>query len=199
MFGSARATDNAKSSVRGLKGETRIRIRKRGCAHLYNLFKSGGCQMGRKSIKEDKNIYQISRENANLTRNQASEQMEYVSADRIEKIESGKSAPHPEEILAMVHCYRNPKLSNYYCSHECPIGQKSVPELELKELTQITLETLSNLAALEKEKDKFIEIAADNKITEEEMGDFMKIKTKLEQIARTADTLQLWIAHHIPQ
>ena len=155
--------------------------------------------MGRKSIKEDKNTYQISRENANLTRNQASEQMEYVSADRIEKIESGKSAPHPEEILAMVHCYRNPKLSNYYCSHECPIGQKSVPELELKELTQITLETLSNLAALEKEKDKFIEIAADNKITEEEMGDFMKIKTKLEQIARTADTLQLWIAHHIPQ
>ena len=28
MFGFARATDNAKSSVRGLKGETRIRIQK---------------------------------------------------------------------------------------------------------------------------------------------------------------------------
>ena len=41
------------------------------------------------------------RESAGLTREAAAEVLEFVSADRIEKIESGKSLPHPEEILAM--------------------------------------------------------------------------------------------------
>ena len=43
--------------------------------------------MGIKSTRENKNIYQISRENAELTREEASELMKFVSADRIEKIE----------------------------------------------------------------------------------------------------------------
>ena len=41
--------------------------------------------MGRKSIKENKNIYQQYREDAELTREKASEAMEIVSAARIEK------------------------------------------------------------------------------------------------------------------
>ena len=45
--------------------------------------------MGKKSIKENKNIYFQSREEAGLTRAQASEAMEYVSESRIEKIENG--------------------------------------------------------------------------------------------------------------
>ena len=72
--------------------------------------------MGKKSTKENKNIYQTSREEAGLTREKASELMEFVSADRIEKIESEKSAPHPEEILAMADAYKKPVLCNYYCS-----------------------------------------------------------------------------------
>ena len=41
--------------------------------------------MGRKSTRENKNIYQCSRENAGLSRQAASEAMVYISADRIEK------------------------------------------------------------------------------------------------------------------
>ena len=61
--------------------------------------------MGKKSIRENKNIYQTSRENMEYTRERAGELMEYVSSDRIEKIESGKSLPHPDEIIAMAECY----------------------------------------------------------------------------------------------
>lgn len=78
--------------------------------------------MGRKSTKENKNVYQTSREALELTRDKASELLKFMSADRIEKIESEKSLPHPEEILAMAECYKTPSLCNYYCSHECPIG-----------------------------------------------------------------------------
>jgi len=149
--------------------------------------------MGRKSTKENKNIYQISREAVSLTREAASELLEYISADRIEKIESEKTFPQPDEILAMADCYKNPSLCNYYCSHECPIGKEYFPEVKFKELSQITLEMLASLNSLEKEKNRLIEITVDGVISNDEMQDFLKIKEQLSQIAMAIDSLQLWV------
>ena len=149
--------------------------------------------MGRKSTKENKNIYQISREEANLTREAAAEELEFISADRIEKIESEKSLPHPDEILAMADCYKNPALCNYYCSHECPIGQEYVPEVTFKELSQITLEMLASLNSLEKEKNRLIEITVDGVISDDEKKDFEKIQEQLAQISLAIDSLELWV------
>lgn len=149
--------------------------------------------MGKRSIKENKNIYQISREEAGLTREKAEERMVFVSAERIEKIESEKSLPHPDEILAMAEAYKVPNLCNYFCSHECPIGEKYVPEVEMKDLSQITLETLASLNALERAKSRFIEITVDGKITPDEIKDFVKIQGELEKIASTIQSLKLWV------
>ena len=149
--------------------------------------------MGRKSTRENKNIYQTSREAAELTREAAAEKLEFISSDRIEKIESEKSFPHPDEILAMADCYKNPSLCNYYCSHECPIGQEYVPEVKSKELSQITLEMLASLNSLEKEKTRLIEITVDGIISDDEMEDFKHIQEQLEQISMAIDSLQLWV------
>lgn len=149
--------------------------------------------MGKRSTKANKNIYQTSREDLNLTRDAASELLGYVSADRIEKIESEKSLPHPDEILAMAEAYKAPHLCNYYCSHECPIGQEHVPEIAAKDLSQIILEMLSNLNAIEKEKNRLIEITADGEITEDEYADFSKIQTQLGQISMSVNSLKLWL------
>ena len=149
--------------------------------------------MGRKSTKENKNIYQTSREAMDLTRDAAAELLEFISSDRIEKIESEKSIPHPDEILAMANCYKNPSLCNYYCSHECPIGQEYVPEVKIKELSQITLEILASLNSLEKEKARLIEITVDGVISEDEIQDFVKIQEQLSEISLAIDTLQLWV------
>lgn len=149
--------------------------------------------MGRKSTKENKNIYQTSREEVGLTREAAAEALEFISSDRIEKIESEKSLPHPDEILAMADCYKNPSLCNYYCSHECPIGQEYVPEVKLKDLSQITLEMLASLNTLEKEKNRLIEITVDGVISDDEKKDFERIQDQLAQIAMAVDSLQLWV------
>lgn len=149
--------------------------------------------MGRKSTRENKNIYQISREAAALTREGAAELLEYISTDRIEKIESEKSLPHPDEILVMADIYKNPSLCNYYCSHECPIGQEYIPEVKLKELSQITLEMLASLNSLEKEKNRLIEITVDGVISDDEMRDFERIQEQLSQISLAIDSLQLWV------
>ena len=153
--------------------------------------------MGRKSTKENKNIYQISRENVNLTRDAASELMEFISSDRIEKIENEKSYPHPDEILAMADCYKNPSLCNFYCSHECPIGQEYVPEVTANDLSVITLEMLSTLNTLAKERDRMIDIAADGKVSEDEITDFLRIKEYLENMSLTIESLKLWVENTI--
>lgn len=149
--------------------------------------------MGRNSTKENKNIYQQSRENAALTREAAAEQMEFLSESKIEKIEYEKTIPHPEEVLAMAKCYKDPSLCNYYCSHECPIGQEYVPEVKFKELSQITLEMLASLNSLEKEKNRLIEITVDGVISPDERKDFKKIQKQLGQISLAIDSLQLWV------
>ena len=149
--------------------------------------------MGKKSIKENKNIYQLSREALDLTRDKAAELMEFVSADRIEKIESEKSTPHPDEILAMAKAYKAPELCNYYCSHECPIGEKNVPELKVKGLSQIVLEMLAGLNSVNKEKERLIEITVDGTISADEVKDFVAIKEELRKIATSVEALELWV------
>lgn len=149
--------------------------------------------MGKKSIKENKNVYQLAREKMELTRQAASEAMVYISDDRIEKIESEKSMPHPDEILAMAEAYKAPELCNYFCANECPIGQKHVTEVKIQDLSQITLEVIASLNALNKEKERLIEITVDGQITEDELKDFNKIKQQLERIALSVDTLKLWV------
>lgn len=153
--------------------------------------------MGKRSTKENKNIYQLYREEAELTREKASEQMEYISADRIEKIESEKSYPHPDEILVMADCYKKPNLCNYYCSHECPIGKEFVPEVRLKDLSQIVLEMLASLNAIDKDKNRLIEITADGKLTADEYRDFASIENQLNKISLSADALKLWLQQTI--
>ena len=149
--------------------------------------------MGRRSTKEDKNIYQQSRENKGLSRDAAEEVLQFVSADRIEKIESGKSAPHPDEVLAMEQGYQNPELSNYYCTHECPIGMKYVQKAELKELPQLTVELLSALHAMDEERDRLIDISVDGRVNSFERKQFDVILQKLTVLDRTIRGMRIWI------
>lgn len=153
--------------------------------------------MGRKSTKENKNKYQICREEMNYTREAAAEKLGFISADRIEKIENEKSLPHPEEVLAMADCYKNPSLCNYFCSHECPIGMEYVPEIKAKDLSQITLEMLATLNKLAHEKERLIEITVDGELSEDELPDFYKIKDQLEKMSLAIDSLNLWLDQEI--
>ena len=61
--------------------------------------------MARKSTKENKNIYQRTREALDLTREEASDLLITMSPERIEKIESERSMPHPDEVLLMSDQY----------------------------------------------------------------------------------------------
>ena len=148
--------------------------------------------MARKSTKENKNIYQRTREGLELTREEASELLVTMSPERIEKIESERSMPHPDEVLLMSDQYKHPSLCNYYCANQCPIGQQYVPEIKVKDLSQIVLETIASLNAMQRQKERLIEITVDGHISGDELADFVHIQEELEKISIAVETLQLW-------
>ena len=148
--------------------------------------------MGRASTKENKNKYQLAREELGLSREKASDLLEVIPPERIEKIENERSLPHPDEVLVMSQKYKKPSLCNYYCSNECPIGKEYVPEVQIKELSSIVIEMLASLNSVNKTKDRLIEIAADGVISDDEIDDFIHIQEELERISITVETLQLW-------
>ena len=148
--------------------------------------------MARVSTKENKNIYQVTREGLSLTREGASELLESLTPERIEKIENERSLPHPEEVLVMAEGYKQPSLCNYYCANQCPIGQQYVPEVRVKDLSQIVLEMLASLNSMNKQKERLIEITVDGKVSGDELADFVGIQEELERISIAVETLQLW-------
>lgn len=148
--------------------------------------------MARVSTKENKNIYHRTRESLQLTREAASELLESITPERIEKIENERSLPHPDEVLVMAEKYKQPSLCNFYCANQCPIGQQYVPEVKIKDLSQIVLEMLASLNSMSKQKERLIEITVDGKITGDELEDFIYIQEELERISIAVETLQLW-------
>lgn len=148
--------------------------------------------MGRVSVKENKNIYHLRREELGLSREKASEVLGSIPPERIEKIENEKSLPHPDEVLIMSEGYKMPNLCNHYCANECPIGKQYVPEIKIKDLSQIVLEMVASLNSMHRKQERLIEITADGLIEEEEIKDFVHIQEELEKISITVETLQLW-------
>ena len=93
--------------------------------------------------------------------------------------------------------YRNPELCNYFCTHECPIGMKYVPESKLKDFSQVAIELIAGIGSLEKEKARLAEIAVDGRVNDLERKDFDNILEKLNRIDRSIQGLKIWVEHAI--
>lgn len=142
-------------------------------------------------------VYKETRKKHDLTRDEvcdkASSIGKPITPERLERIENGKFPITLDEVMILSKVYGEPTLCNIYCSKECPIGEKYVPEVKVKDLAQIVLEMLSSLNSMKKSQERLIEITADGKIDDEEIEDFVYIQKELERISITVETLQLWV------
>jgi hypothetical protein len=140
------------------------------------------------------NIYAQTRHYAHLSRAAVEEASDgALSASRLEKIENGTQAARPEDVILMADIYDQPKLCNYYCTNECGIGRKYVPQVQtVHDLTQITMQLLSNLNSINRDKDRIIDITADGQITPDEQADFELFQQHLSEMSLAIETLKLW-------
>jgi aldehyde:ferredoxin oxidoreductase len=159
----------------------------------------GDLIMPRGSSKKDKNVYFQRREELKLTREQASELLEYISPERIEKIENERVEPRPDEIYCMAEKYNSPELCNYYCSNQCTIGKQYVPYVKEGELSQIVLKMVAALNEVQDSQKRLINITVDGVIDDDEIADFVKIQDELEDISISVEALQLWVERMLNQ
>lgn len=142
-------------------------------------------------------IYKETRKKHDLTRDDVCDKASLmdnpIQPERLERIENGKFPITPDEVMLLAEIYGEPTLCNYYCSKECPIGEKYVPEVKVKDLAQIVLEMLSSLNSMKKSQERLIEITADGTIDDDEIKDFVFIQKELERISVTVEALQLWV------
>lgn len=169
------------------------------CPGDEKAFGTGVIAMGRKSVKENKSIYQQTREELGYTREKAAELIPGFSPERIEKLENGRVQIQPEDVLLMAEYYKAPYLTSYYCANECPIGRVHSLRPVPKELGQIGVETLNALNQMNRSKDRLLEIVEDGSVRPDEYNDFVEIKRVLDKIALSVANLQLWVNEQIAQ
>jgi len=143
------------------------------------------------------NIYKELRNRLNLSRDvvcdkSVGNEHGMLTPERLERIENNKFPIHPEEVLLLADIYKEPTLCNQYCSNECPIGRKYVPEIKTTDLEKIILSMVASLNTMKKSQERLIEITEDGVIDDEELKDFIKIQKDLERISITVESLQLW-------
>ena len=153
--------------------------------------------MPKKSVRENKNIYQLAREEAGMTRQKASDEISFMSESVIEKIEYDQVKPAPDQVLAMAKAYKKMDLCNTYCSRECEIGINYIPEVNISGLPEITLHMLAALNSIEKEKNRLVEITVDGQVSEEELKDFARIQHMVNQLSMAAEAMKLWVEQSI--
>lgn len=138
------------------------------------------------------NIYIEVRNELGLSREKASEILETISPEKLERIENEKQLPNPDDVMIMAEKYSEPNIRNYYCANQCPMGRYFVPRIKFSDLEKTVLSLIASLNSMHAKKEKLIEIAEDGVIAENELMDFISIQKDLEKVSLAVDALELW-------
>lgn len=98
------------------------------------------------------NVFRTTRENLNLTRDQASELITCITAAKLEKIERGITIPQPDDVICLARGYNNPHLLSHYCSNICEIGKLISPSYCNHNLCEIIINLLACSEYLERNR-----------------------------------------------
>lgn len=94
----------------------------------------------------------------------------------------------------MSEIYDDVYLWNKYCKTDCAIRQWFKPIAINQSVTKTAVEIFSSLNKLENEKDRLIEIFADEKISTDETSDMEKIEAELKKLDSAIESLKMWFA-----
>ncbi len=158
--------------------------------------------MGRASVKKNKNIYQLTREELGYSREKAADLISYLDPcdymlfdeSRLVKIEHETVKQiYPDEIVTLAEIYNKPELRNHYCCNECAIGKIDAPKVAQGTTIEKVLVNLAvSLKNVNHQKIRLMEILNDKKLVKDEADDFKKISDELEKISESIEAFQLW-------
>ena len=132
-------------------------------------------------MKEYRNIYQIPRESTGLTQEKASELLD-ISVESLRAYEAGKRVPPDRIVIKMIEIYNANYLAYQHLKTSAEVGQKYLPEIEIKTLPIAILKLQKEVKDFINCENRMIEIASDGIIHQDEVSDWNKILKELNDI-----------------
>lgn len=140
-------------------------------------------------MQEYRNIYQIARESTGLTQERASELLD-ISVDSVRAYEGGKRVPPDRVVIKMIEIYNAQYLAYQHLKTSAEVGQKYLPNIEIKELPIAMLRLQKEVSDFIKLKDEMIEITCDGIIDDEEKPRWDKIMKELDDVVEAIMALK---------
>lgn len=116
--------------------------------------------------------------------------LNFMDKAKVLDVENG-AAPDPEFVKWMAESYEAPELINYYCTHQCPLGDKK-EAIKNGSLEELSWHLLSGIYFLGDIKAKMFDLTRDGKISDAEKSEFIRIIDNLKSLAATAESLEVW-------
>lgn len=140
-------------------------------------------------MEEYRNIYQIARESTGLTQERACELLD-ISVDSVRAYEGGKRVPPDRVVIKMIEIYNAQYLAYQHLKTSAEVGQKYLPNIEIKELPLAMLRLQKEVSDFIKLKDEMIEITCDGIIDDEEKPRWAKIMKELDDVVEAIMALK---------
>lgn len=140
-------------------------------------------------VQEYRNIYQIARESTGLTQEKSSELLD-ISVDSLRAYEGGKRIPPDKVVIKMIEIYDTQYLAYQHLKTAAEVGQKYLPNIEIKELPLAILKLQKEVGDFIKCKDSMIEIACDGVIDIDENSQWNSIIKELDDVVEAIMALK---------
>ncbi len=140
-------------------------------------------------IQEYRNIYQIARESTGLTQEKSSELMD-ISVDSLRAYEGGKRTPPDKVVIKMIEIYDTQYLAYQHLKTSAEVGQKYLPDIEIKELPVAILKLQKEVTDFIRLKDVMIEITCDGIIDDNERLQWNQIVKELDDVVEAIMALK---------
>jgi len=158
--------------------------------------------MPKKPTLAAENVFCVARKEAakfndRLNSREGAAEVTGLDRTRLARIELDTITPYPEEVIILADAYNAPELRNYYCTHQCPLGMRTVPPLEMLQLDRLTITILGALGTADDIKKTILSIVEDGRITEDEKPDMDRVVAELDRISKATGELKLWIEKNL--
>lgn len=155
--------------------------------------------MGKEPLKENTNVYFQARKRAAMSndrlfsRENAAELIG-ISPYTLADYELGNTKVVPvDKVMIMADLYNAPELITGYCKFQCPIKGFMPLATEEKNLQGIALRLLKGLndEDVQELKKRMIDIMEDGEVTDDEVEEFKKLLSRLDNLAEIISELKL--------
>lgn len=153
--------------------------------------------MGQNPTKAAGNIYcqkrkEAAKFNDRLNSREGASEALGVSPSTLADYELGITKVVPVDvIMRMSDIYNAPEILPYYCHEVCPLGDKCMPDTELKPLDRAALQFLAAIRSGESAGNQLLTILADGEISPDEFPRLKECLEPLDQIVLTISELRL--------